>query len=76
LNTSGAYDTMAYQTGRDYIVEVVPRTAQSGNRAVGAAATAGGAKPASGAAPTSGSISAPAPVARTYGGRPVTFNYQ
>ncbi|MFD0326221.1 type IV pilus secretin PilQ [Lysobacter gummosus] len=76
LNTSGAYDTMAYQTGRDYIVEVVPRTAQSGNRAVGAAATAGGAKPASGAAPTSGSISAPAPVARTYGGRPVTFNFQ
>lgn len=71
LNTSGAYETMAYQTGRDYIVEVVPRTAQAGNRAVGATASA---KP--GAAPTSGSISAPSPAGRSYAGRPVTFNFQ
>ncbi|MGH8079524.1 MAG: AMIN domain-containing protein, partial [Lysobacter sp.] len=75
LNTSGAYDTMAYQTGRDYIVEVVPRTAQAGNRAVGAAATAG-AKPASGATPGSGTISTPSAPPRAYGGRPVTFNFQ
>lgn len=74
LNTSGAYDTMAYQTGRDYIVEVVPRTAQAGNRAVGAPA---GAKSSGNAAPTSGTISqAPAGVVRSYSGRPVTFNFQ
>jgi type IV pilus assembly protein PilQ len=74
LNTSGAFDTMAYQTGRDYIVEVVPRTAQAGNRAVGAPA---GAKSSGNAAPTSGTISqAPAGVVRSYSGRPVTFNFQ
>lgn len=73
LNTAGAVDTMAYQTGRDYIVEVVPRTASAGNRAVGAV----GAKPAAGAAPTSGTIGGSAPVAaRSYSGRPVTFNFQ
>jgi len=71
LNASGAYDTMAYQTGREYIVEVVPRTAAAGKRAVGAA----GSKPAAGAsAATVGQ--APAGVARTYSGRPVTFNFQ
>lgn len=73
LNTAGAVDTMAYQTGRDYIVEVVPRTAAAGNRAVGAAA----AKPAAGAAPNSGTIGGGAAVgARSYSGRPVTFNFQ
>ncbi|WP_425606455.1 type IV pilus secretin PilQ [Lysobacter yananisis] len=73
LNTAGAVDTMAYQTGRDYIVEVVPRTAQAGNRAVGAV----GARPAATAAPTSGTIGGSAPVAaRSYSGRPVTFNFQ
>ncbi len=77
LNTSGAYDTMAYQTGREYIVEVVPRTAQAaGNRAVGAPATA--ARPAAGA----GVTSMPTPAGsgavgtRAYSGRPVTFNFQ
>jgi type IV pilus assembly protein PilQ len=35
LNTSGAYESMAYQTGRDYIVEIIPRAAGS-KRAVGA----------------------------------------
>lgn len=71
LNTSGAYDTMAYQTGREYIVEVVPRTAAAGNRAVGAAA----AKPAASAVgSTAGSTQAG--VVRSYSGRPVTFNFQ
>jgi type IV pilus assembly protein PilQ len=75
LNTAGAYDTMAYQTGRDYIVEVVPRSAEAGNRAVGAA---GSRQASSGAAPTSGTIggSAPAAGVRSYSGRPVTFNFQ
>ncbi|HJW45647.1 MAG TPA: AMIN domain-containing protein, partial [Lysobacter sp.] len=36
LNTNGAYESMAYQTGRDYIVEIVPRAAGA-KRAVGAA---------------------------------------
>ncbi|MEH6422482.1 type IV pilus secretin PilQ [Pseudomonas sp. CGJS7] len=74
LNASGAFDTMAYQTGRDYIVEVVPRTAQAGNRAVGAPAS-NAAKPA-GSAPNSGTISSPTAPGRAYGGRPVTFNFQ
>lgn len=72
LNTSGAYDTMAYQTGRDYIVEIVPRTAQAGTRAVGAAASA---KPAAGSASNS-AAPASAGVVRSYSGRPVTFNFQ
>jgi len=71
LNTSGAYDTMAYQTGREYIVEVVPRTAAAGNRAVGAA----GAKSAASAAGGSTGSTQPG-VVRSYSGRPVTFNFQ
>jgi type IV pilus assembly protein PilQ len=57
LNTNGAYESMAYQTGRDYIVEIIPRAAGSKQRAVGA--------PSAGNTP-----------ARTYSGRPVTFNFQ
>ncbi len=71
LNTSGAYDTMAYQTGREYIVEVVPRTAAAGNRAVGAA----GAKSAASAAGSTTGSTQPG-VVRSYSGRPVTFNFQ
>ncbi|HEU0306207.1 MAG TPA: type IV pilus secretin PilQ family protein [Lysobacter sp.] len=36
LNTNGAYESMAYQTGRDYIVEIIPRAAGAKQRAVGA----------------------------------------
>lgn len=39
LNTAGAFESMAYQTGRDYIVEIIPRAAGS-KRAVGAPTTA------------------------------------
>jgi len=40
LNTNGAYESMAYQTGRDYIVEIIPRAAgASKQRAVGATST-------------------------------------
>ena len=38
LNTTGGYESMAYQTGRDYIVEIIPRAAGS-KRAVGAPST-------------------------------------
>ncbi|MFC3814801.1 type IV pilus secretin PilQ [Lysobacter sp. GCM10012299] len=60
LNTSGNFESMAYQTGREYIVEIVPRTGAATGRAVGA--TVDG-KPA-------------APSGRAYSGRPVTFNFQ
>jgi type IV pilus assembly protein PilQ len=40
LNTNGAYESMAYQTGRDYIVEIIPRAAGAKQRAVGAPAAA------------------------------------
>ncbi|MDQ3618173.1 MAG: type IV pilus secretin PilQ family protein [Pseudomonadota bacterium] len=63
LDTSGAFESMAYQTGRDYIVEIVPRTAAAtAPRAAGTTAAMGA---------TIGTTSA-----RAYSGRPVTFNFQ
>ncbi|MEO6263495.1 MAG: AMIN domain-containing protein, partial [Luteimonas sp.] len=61
LSTSGPYESLAYQTGRDYIVEIVPRAA--------APAPAVGATTAMGATTSS-------TTARAYSGRPVTFNFQ
>lgn len=60
LDTRGAFESMAYQTGNDYIVEVMPRAAAATavaatGQVVGAATTA---------------------TNRTYSGRPVTFNFQ
>ncbi|MFT3897923.1 MAG: type IV pilus secretin PilQ family protein [Thermomonas sp.] len=66
LSTSGQFESLAYQTGRDYIVEIVPRAATTGaNRAVGAVSTA----VASGA--QASGYGSP-----HYSGRPVTFNFQ
>ena len=66
LTTSGQFESLAYQTGRDYIVEIVPRaTAQPENRAVGAVSSA----------VTTGAQSS-AFGAQRYSGRPVTFNFQ
>src|SRR5690606_33219053 len=62
LSTDGPFETMAYQTGRDYIVEVVPRAATPA-RAVGA--------PQSAAASTEAD-----PLERKYTGKPVTFDFQ
>ncbi|MEO6366069.1 MAG: AMIN domain-containing protein, partial [Luteimonas sp.] len=60
LSTSGAFETMAYQTGRDYIVEVVPRAnAQVARGGVQSAIAAGQATP-----------------VRAYRGKPVNFNFQ
>ncbi|MBC7990876.1 MAG: type IV pilus secretin PilQ family protein [Luteimonas sp.] len=67
LSTNGSFESLAYQTGRDYIVEIVPRAAND-KRAVGAAT--GAATAAAGQQGTSVSAS------RAYGGRPVTFNFQ
>ncbi len=36
LSTSGAFESLAYQTGNEYIVEIVPRAAGRAVRAVGA----------------------------------------
>jgi type IV pilus assembly protein PilQ len=62
LSTNGPFESMAYQTGRDYIVEIVPRTAAPA-RAMGAPATAG-------------RQAAADPDTRTYTGKPVTFDFQ
>src|SRR5690606_36595571 len=66
LETSGAFESMAYQTGNDYIVEIVPRAAvaksdASGNIRSNAAM---------------GATSATDSDTRKYAGRPVTFNFQ
>ncbi|NZA28215.1 type IV pilus secretin PilQ family protein [Luteimonas sp. SJ-92] len=65
LSAQGEFEPMAYQSGREYIVELVPRAASAG-RAVGAAT----------AAVSTAQASATADAARTYSGRPVTFNFQ
>ncbi len=67
LNTRGQFEPLAYQTGRDYIVEIVPRAAAP-TRAVGASAAI---------ATTGQRVATTAPGAnRTYSGKPVTFNFQ
>ncbi len=63
LTTSGEFESLAYQTGRDYIVEVVPRAAAA-TRAVGASST------------VAATAQASASDTRAYRGRPVTFNFQ
>jgi type IV pilus assembly protein PilQ len=68
LSTNGNFEPLAYQTGREYIVEIVPRAATA-SRAVGASSSA--------TAAASGQTSASAlEETRTYRGRPVTFNFQ
>lgn len=63
LNTTSAFESMAYQHGREYVVEIVPRTT---DRAVGSVASAiAGARTAAAAAKTNG-----------YRGRPVNYNFQ
>ncbi|WP_271679529.1 type IV pilus secretin PilQ [Thermomonas mangrovi] len=64
LGTRGAFESMAYQSGNEYIVEIVPR-----------ATPVAGAKPAAavGAARV-GATSSDATV--RYSGKPVTFNFQ
>ena len=62
LDTRGQFESMAYQTGRDYIVEIMP-TAPAAGRAVGAPDQGGAA-------------AATAAESRAYSGRPVTFNFQ
>jgi len=46
LSTSGPYESLAYQTGRDYIVEIVPRASSQARGAVKSAIAAGQTAPA------------------------------
>ncbi|RNF85904.1 type IV pilus secretin PilQ [Montanilutibacter psychrotolerans] len=62
LDTSGNYESMAYQTGSEYIVEILPRAAAPAGRAVGASGSNG----------TSDAVGG----TKSYSGRPVTFNFQ
>ena len=64
LSTSGTFESLAYQTGNEYVVEIVPRAAQSAVGSSASTAIAGG----SAKVATTG--------ARAYSGRPVTFNFQ
>jgi type IV pilus assembly protein PilQ len=69
LSAKGAFEPMAYQTGRDYIVELVPRANAAPQRAVGAASTAV-------AGTSQRAAAAPASARNGYAGKPVTFNFQ
>jgi type IV pilus assembly protein PilQ len=62
LSTHGQFESLAYQTGRDYIVEIVPRAAAPDSaRAVGAVSSDS----------TGRAYGTP-----HYSGKPVTFNFQ
>jgi len=64
IHTNGAVDSMAYQTGNEYVIEVTPkRGAAQGPVVAGAPGRAAGAMDGE-------------PEAKRYGGRPVTFNFQ
>ncbi len=68
LSARGEFEPMAYQSGRDYIVEIIPRTgAATSERAVGAASTA---------ATMGQATAATVSDVRAYSGAPVTFNFQ
>jgi type IV pilus assembly protein PilQ len=64
LSTNGAFESMAYQTGSEYIVEIVPKSPVP---------TAMGGTSSSAIAAASAQVAA---AARPYSGRPVTFNFQ
>jgi len=63
INTNGAYDSMAYQTGNEYVVEITPKR--------GSVISAGG----PGYARAAGQVATIGGPQR-YVGKPVTFNFQ
>ncbi len=67
LGTTGTFESMAYQRGNEYIVEILPRAAAP------AVAKAESRMPAVGATASGAAGSASAV---RYGGKPVTFNFQ
>jgi type IV pilus assembly protein PilQ len=62
INTNGAFDSMAYQTGNEFVVEIAPK------RGAVIAST--------GTAPRAAGAVAGASAPQRYAGRPVTFNFQ
>src|SRR5690606_1742592 len=66
LGTSGLFESMAYQSGNEYIVEIVPRAAAP------VVAAAPGKAPAVGAVASAGGSNANV----RYSGKQVTFNFQ
>lgn len=67
LATDGNYESLAYQTGNEYIVEIVPRAAAADTRTAGSN---------DGNRAMGQTISADSSETRSYSGRPVTFNFQ
>ena len=63
INTNGAFDSMAYQTGNEYVIEVSPKRAAPGTVVAGAPGRAAGA--------VAGDMEG-----QRYTGRAVTFNFQ
>ncbi|WP_022973522.1 type IV pilus secretin PilQ, partial [Xanthomonas maliensis] len=61
LSTKGPFESLAYQTGNEYVVEITPR---KGQPAMG------------GVTPAAVTQAAAQIAARGYSGRPVTFNFQ
>ena len=61
LSTQGAFESLAYQTGNEYVVEIAPRQEASATGSVTAKTVA---------------QAAAAVAARGYSGKPVTFNFQ
>lgn len=61
LNTNTAFESLAYQTGNEYVVEISPRKALAATGAINA---------------TTVTQAAAAVSARGYTGKPVTFNFQ
>ncbi len=61
LNTNTAFESLAYQTGNEYVVEISPRKAAAATGAVTAATV---------------SQAAASLAGRGYTGKPVTFNFQ
>ena len=63
LSTNGAFESLAYQSGNEYVVEIVPQAAKSAVGSSVPSAIAGGS-------------ARVATASRAYSGRPVTFNFQ
>ena len=62
LSTQGEFESLAYQTGNEYVVEIAPRAAEVATGAV--------------TAQTVAQAAATVASSRGYTGRPVTFNFQ
>ncbi|PZQ33665.1 type IV pilus secretin PilQ [Pseudoxanthomonas japonensis] len=69
LSTRGDFESLAYQSGNEYVVEIVPA---AGKKAMGSATATSGTS----ASAVVAAAQKVASEARRYSGRPVTFNFQ